>query len=230
MDRNPLWQARESVGHPFRDLSLLETALTHPSYCNEERPSVPDNQRLEFLGDAVVNLAVAAALYERLPDADEGCLTRARAHLVSRHSLAEAARRLGVGPYIRVGRGARLHDSAPGRDSVLSAVFEAIVGAVYLDAGFETAAAFVLKYLHFDPAKGTREVEKDPKTALQEHCQALYQATPRYYVRSRTGPPHAPRFEVQVTLPDGRAWRGEGGSRKQAEQEAARKALEACKA
>lgn len=226
MDDDPLAPVEKALEHRFRDRSLLATALTHPSYRNEGQAAQPDNQRLEFLGDAVVNLAVAEALYGRLPGADEGRLTLARAHAVSRRALAEAARRLELGSHLRLGRGARNQDQASGQDRVLCAAFEAVVGAIFLDAGFETARTFVLRHLDFALANPGADAEvKDPKTALQEACQAAAQSPPRYRVTSRTGPDHAPRFEVEVTLPDGRAWLGTGGTRKEAERDAARQAL-----
>lgn len=227
MDDDTLGLVETSLDHRFRDRSTLAMALTHPSYCNEGHEDHPHNQRLEFLGDAVVNLAVAEALHERLPDADEGRLTRARARAVSREALAEAARRIELGVHLRLGRGARNQDHASGQDSVLCAAFEAVVGAIFLDAGFETARTFVLRHLDFAMSDPAIEVEaKDAKTALQEACQAACQSPPRYRVTSRAGPDHAPLFEVQVTLPDGRSWQGHGRSRKEAERDAASKALE----
>lgn len=226
MDDDPLAFAESSIGHRFRDRRHLAVALTHPSYYNERHEDDPHNQRLEFLGDAVVSLALTHALYERLPDADEGRLTRARAHAVRREALAEAARRLGLGAHLRLGRGAKNQDRASGQDRVLCAAFEAVVGAIFLDAGFEAARDFVLRHLEFAMADPATQAEvKDPKTALQEACQAACQSPPRYQVISRAGPDHAPLFEVQVTLPDGRAWRGRGLSRREAEREAAREAL-----
>ncbi len=227
MDEGALSMIEEVLGHRFHDRALLQVALTHPSYCNEEQAVLPDNQRLEFLGDAVVNLAVAEAFHERLPDADEGRLTRARAHAVRREALAEAARRLQLGAHLRLGRGARNQDRASGQDSVLCAAFEAVAGAIFLDAGFEAARTFVLRHLDFAMSDLALDVEvKDAKTALQEACQATGQSPPRYRVTSRTGPDHAPRFEVEVTLPDGRSWRGKGRSRREAERDAAREALQ----
>lgn len=225
MDDDWLSLSEDSIAHRFRDRSLLAMALTHPSYSNEGNPDIPDNQRLEWLGDAVVSLTVAAALYERLPDADEGRLTLARARVVSRHSLAGAARRLDLGLHLRLGRGAKNKDHASGQDSVLCAAFEAVVGAIFLDAGFEAARAFVLRHLDGIMSDTTNQ-RKDPKTALQEASQANFQSPPRYRVVSRGGPDHAPRFEVEVTMPDGRSWRGEGRSRREAERDAASAALQ----
>lgn len=228
MDHEALDQVEQSLDYRFRDRRTLAVALTHPSYRNEGHRDHADNQRLEFLGDAVVNLVVAEALHERLPDADEGRLTRARARAVSRDALAEAARRMGLGAHLRLGRGAKNRDRAFGQDSVLCAAFEAMAGAIFLDAGFETARAFVLRHLDFVLSDVAHDAEaKDPKTALQEACQAARQSPPRYQVLSRAGPDHAPLFEVQVSLPDGRTWRGRGRSRKEAECDAAREALRA---
>ncbi len=228
MDDEALDRVEQTLGYRFRERRTLAVALTHPSYRNEGHRDHADNQRLEFLGDAVVNLVVAEALHERLRDADEGHLTRARARAVSRDALAEAARRMGLGAHLRLGRGAKNQDRAFGQDSVLCAAFEAMVGAIFLDAGFETARTFVLRHLDFVLSHAAHDAEaRDPKTALQEAYQANGQPLPRYQLISRTGPDHAPLFEVEVCLPDGRSWRGRGHSRKEAERDAAREALRA---
>lgn len=226
MDNESLAELEVTLGLRFRDPSLLHTALTHPSYRNEGHPDLEHNERLELLGDAVVNLVVAAALYQRLPRADEGQLTRARARAVSRESLAAVARRLELGTFLRLGKGARNRDLAAGHDRVLCAVFEAIVGAIFLDAGFDAASAFVLRHLEplLSGPEGPSE-EKDSKTSLQEVIQAMFQCPPRYRVVSRAGPAHAPEFEIELSLPDGRTWRGRGGSKREAERNAASLAL-----
>lgn len=227
MQDDTLAAIETAIGHNFRDRAFLIAALTHPSYSNECVADSTNNERLEFLGDAVVNLAVAAALYERLPNADEGRLTRARARAVGRKPLSQAARALDLGSYLRLGRGASLRDCISGNDSVLSSAFEAVTGAIFLDAGFEAAAAFVRRNLElFISNPGQFSENKDPKTILQERCQAVAKVPPRYQVFARTGPDHSPWFEVRVFLSDGRSFPGFGRTRKEAEQDAASNALE----
>ena len=211
-------QAR--IGYHFSDPSLLDTALTHPS-----REDVRSNyQRLEFLGDAVVELAVSQYLYRRYPQAPEGHLTRARAALVKEGSLAEAARSLAIGPEIRMGPG---EARGGGRDkpSILSDVMEAVIGAVYLDGGAE--AAFSLVYRALGPAleKGLK-IDTDYKTRLQEYVQSRGMATPTYRQLSRSGPDHDPVFEMQVLCGDQVLSQGRGRSKQAAQQAAAKGALE----
>jgi len=216
------------IGHEFRDRNLLVAALTHSSFCNESRDPVEDNERLEFLGDAIVSTAIAAAAFEAFPASREGDLTRLKAALVSEPSLAERARELGLGELLRVGRGAGHGDRVGGLPRVLADAFEALVGAVYLDAGFEVARALVLAQL--GPALAAWKPDgrpRDAKSRLQEACLASSHATPRYRVLSAAGPSHEPCFEVEVNLPDGRTFPGVGRSKKDAEQVAAAAALTA---
>jgi len=228
MDDEHLRELERIIGHEFRDRSLLVTALTHPSFCNENHSQVEHNQRLEFLGDAVISSVISSLLFRRFPEADEGFLTRVRAGLVSRESLAEAAREIRLGSYLRLGRGAAEGDQVEVRPSVLCAAFEALAGAIFLDAGFEVARTFITARLEPQIETARRFGErKDSKSTLQEACQATSRTPPRYQLIERTGPSHAPVFTVDVVLPDGRAFRGSGRSRKEAETEAAQKALDA---
>lgn len=219
--------AEKAIGVSFRDKKLLELALTHPSYRNEQHCEEGDNERLEFLGDAVISLVVSAMAYQRFWEATEGDLTRARARLISRQTLSGIARALDLGRFMRLGQGARRSDSVAERDSVLCAAFEAVVGAIFLDSGYEVAKNFVERCLGPEIEKIALSELKDPKTKLQEYFQAQRQKVPRYRTLAHSGPAHAPIFEVEVVLPTGETFLGMGGSRKEAEQEAARKALEA---
>ncbi|MBM4398322.1 MAG: ribonuclease III [Deltaproteobacteria bacterium] len=219
---------QERLGYAFRDDALLLSALTHTSYTNEVKPSVDHNERLEFLGDSVLAATVAAALFAEHPGAREGELTRMKAALVSEPALAEQARRLGLGDALRLGRGAATEDRAADTPSVLCAVFEAVVGAIFLDGGFDAAREFVLARIGPEVARIRNDVpDGDPKSVLQVACLKRARATPRYFVIQRDGPPHDPRFTVRVVLPDGTAFTGSGRSKKEAEQVAAAAAVEA---
>jgi ribonuclease-3 len=204
------------AGHAFADQDLLAQAMTHRS------AGVPHNERLEFLGDAVVGLIVAEALYRRWPKADEGALTRARAELVRESSLAGVARTLELGSKLILGPG-EMKSGGHRRDSILSDALEALVGAIYLDAGFEACRAVVLPWFEAainDTPAG--KVGKDAKTRLQEWLQARQRALPAYDLISESGDDHAKVFRVACTLVEpALTAEGEGGSRRAAEQAAA---------
>lgn len=210
----------QRIGHVFADMSLLETALTHPSWEGQGE----NYQRLEFLGDAVLEVAVSEWLYKQYPDAPEGDLTRARAALVKEGSLAEAARRLMLGPEIRMGTG-EARGKGRNKPSILSDVMEAVIGAVYLDAGQEEA--FQLVYRALKPAlEAGLQADTDYKTRLQEMMQAQGFTAPVYEQTGRSGPAHEPEFEMQVLCGNGMLARGRGRSKQAAQQAAAKVALE----
>ena len=215
------------LGHEFRDRELLERALTHSSLPHEMGGSVRSNELLEFLGDAVLDLAISHALFQRFPDSDEGTLSKLRASLVNKNSLASIASSLGLAKELRLGKS---EESTGGRSkpSILADVYEAVVAAVYLDAGMDKAQAMVLAHfgtiLEDVDARAAGSV--DYKTRLQEICQARFQTVPDYRLAAVTGPDHARRFEAEVWI-DGRAMgRGSGRSKKEAHQQAAKAALE----
>ena len=205
-----------TLSHRFGTPELLQQALRHRS------AGTPNNERLEFLGDALVNLVVAEALHAAWPRADEGALTRARASLVRESALAELARQLDLGPRIELGPG-ELKSGGHRRASILADALEAVVGAVHLDAGFEACRAQVLPW--FEPMIASLpvgKVEKDPKTRLQEWLQARQKPLPLYALLGESGDDHAKLFRVacQVAEPPLSA-EGEGSSRRAAEQAAA---------
>lgn len=208
--------AARIAGHVFRDPALLAQALTHRS------AGAPHNERLEFLGDALVGMVVAEALYVRWPKADEGAMTRARAELVRESSLARVARTLDLGARITLGPG-EMKSGGHRRDSILSDALEAVVAAIYLDAGFEACRQAVLPWFEADiaalPAGG---IGKDPKTRLQEWLQARGRPLPTYELLSESGEEHARIFDVRCLLSDPVVEAGgRGSSRRAAEQEAA---------
>jgi ribonuclease-3 len=206
------------IGYRFTDPELLRRALTHRSYAGTH------NERLEFLGDSVVNCVVALQLYERFPRLSEGELSRLRAHIVNQQSLAAAARACAFGEQLRLGEG-EIKSGGAQRPSILADAVEAVVGAVFLDGGFDKACGVVRILLRealetIDPTTSG----KDPKTLLQEYLQARRLALPRYAVVGTHGEAHEQQFEVECVVPElGIRSLGTGASRRSAEQEAARK-------
>lgn len=208
------------AGHAFADPALLRQALTHRS------AGAPHNERLEFLGDAVLGMIVAEALYARWPKADEGSLTRARAELVRESSLAGVARRLAVGERLVLGPG-EMKSGGHRRDSILSDALEAVIGAIFLDAGFEACRRVVLPWFEEAvEAVPASKVGKDAKTRLQEWLQARQKPLPQYQLVSESGEEHARVFVVRCALSEPPVeGQGEGGSRRAAEQVAAEAVL-----
>ncbi len=208
--------AETAFGHTFSDPQLLQRALTHRSL------GARNNERLEFLGDSVLNFIAASALFERWPRADEGDLTRGRAALVRESSLADVARRLGVGEHVALGPG-ELKSGGHRRDSILADALEAIIGAIFLDAGFDACRERVLDW--FAPlidGLQTGGVEKDAKTQLQEWLQARQLALPEYSLVDTLGEEHCRIFRARCTIAEpARVGEGEGPSRRIAEQAAA---------
>lgn len=211
------------LGHTFGDLSLLQHALAHRSWCGEQEGGAPSNERLEFLGDAVLGLVVAGYCYDAYPDFPEGKLAKVRSAVVNARVLAQVAGRLGVGPVLLLGRG---EEGSGGRTkaSILADAFEAILGAVYLDAGWDAARGLVLRELGDAIARAGEEPDDfDHKSRLQEKAVRDGDGTPRYVVVG-SGPDHDRAYTAEVFL-GGTCWgTGEGRSKKDAEQEAARAA------
>ena len=219
-------ESLESIlGHPFRQFRLLTEALTHASVSYEAQRSGLDNQRLEFLGDAVLQLALSHELFARLPDSDEGRLTKARAHLVSTKSLARLAREIGLGQHLIMGRGEEASGGRE-RDSTLADALEAIIGAIYLDAGLDAATQFVIRILGNElDGLGQGLIESNPKGDLQERLQAINSEAPVYRIIGQTGPDHAKSFQASVSWGGRELGRGAGKSKKEAEVQAASSAL-----
>jgi ribonuclease III len=215
----------DRLGHTFSDLSLLQHALAHRSWCGEQEGGAPSNERLEFLGDAVLGLIVAGYTYDRFPDFPEGKLAKVRSAVVNARVLAEVAGRLGVGEVLLLGRG---EEGSGGRTkaSILADAFEAVLGAVYLDAGWEAAKSLVLRELGEAIEKAGQEPDDfDHKSRLQEKAVRDGMGTPRYVVTG-SGPDHDRDYAAEVYL-EGTCWgKGEGRSKKDAEQSAARAAWE----
>jgi len=215
------------LGLGMKDPSLLQQALVHRSYLNEVRDrGLHDNERLEFLGDAVLNLAVAEHLYHLFPESTEGELSQMRAHVVRWDTLAAVAERIGLGRYLLLGKGEDLSGGRK-RPSNLAGALEAVIGAVYLDGGLEAARQLVLRLLEPELERlATGQPVVDSKSELQRVVQARWHQIPRYRVVEAEGPDHAKTFTVEVVLGEQVLGRGQGRSKKQAELEAARQALQ----
>ncbi|NBR87280.1 MAG: ribonuclease III [Verrucomicrobia bacterium] len=216
-------QAR--LGHRFREPALLRLALTHPSISHEAGSSQAHNQRLEYLGDAVLQLALTRELYDRYPQHDEGPLTKIRAQLVNQVALAEQGRALGLGEHLVLSRGEQLNGGRE-RPSILADAYEAVLGALFLDGGYEVACAFILRTF----AAALADIESapgmdNPKGALQEILQAISDEAPQYQVLSASGPDHDRSFECAVLHKGEEIGRGTGKSKKLAESQAATAAL-----
>ncbi len=220
---------QQRLGHSFADQNLLRQALTHASFGHEKRQRTPDNQRLEFLGDAVLQLAVTEELYRRFPELPEGRLTVLRAQLVNRHHLQAVAQTIGLGEHLILGRG---EENSQGRQrgSILADAVEAVLGALYAEAGWVVARTIILRLL--EPSLAAMTVESDavkanPKGSLQEKLQAEGELPPAYRCLSETGPAHARIYEVVVEWQGRELGRGQGNSKKEAETRAAEAALNA---
>lgn len=213
------------LGYRFADLGLLDRALTHASLANE-RPGLvgADNEPLEFLGDAVLGFVVTDLLHRRDPEGAEGPKSRRRARLVSAPSLARRAAELGLPDLLRLGRGEE-KTGGRGKTALWADAYEALLAALYLDGGFEAVHRFVRAEFASEVEAASDELE-DPKSRLQERLQGEGRPVPRYAVVAEEGPSHRRRFRVECRLDDGTVTGGEGYSKKEAQQEAARAALQ----
>jgi ribonuclease-3 len=218
---------QKTLGILFNDLSLLEQALVHSSYVNENPSLAPtSNERLEFLGDAILGFTIARELYQRFPQFSEGEMTRLRSSLVRQDTLSRMARAIRLGDYLYLGRG----EAASGgrrKPANLAGALEAVIAAIFLDRGLSTTRDFVLKIADRELDKMLSQgIEADYKSRLQEVIQAKQQQTPTYRVIEAVGPDHDRRFTVEVRVGDAILGRGSGKSKKAAEVEAARLALD----
>jgi ribonuclease-3 len=225
-NRSQLDELQDRIGYHFRDVRLLQLALTHSSFAFERMKNGRNNETQEFLGDAVLDLTVGFILFTRFPEMREGKLTRIRAALVNETGLAEMARMIDLGKYLLLGHG---EDTSNGREksSILSCAYEALLGAVFLDGGYDEALAFVRRW--FEPLiDHHRELlmTADAKSGLQELLQEKHNEGPVYVLESEEGPAHARIFTVSVRFQNRTLGSGRASSKKEAEQKAARAALD----
>jgi len=218
------------IGFPFNTLDLLVEAFTHRSYLNEHREYTGShNERLEFLGDAVLELSVTDFLFKKFPEKSEGELTNLRAALVNTVSLAESAQKIGINDFLLLSKG-ESKDTGRARDVILADALEAIIGALYLDGGYANAERFIAQNLYgkIDAVIENRAYQ-DAKSRFQELAQEKKSITPNYQTLSEVGPDHDKRFTIGVFIGDSEIARGEGQSKQEAEQSAATAALAAMK-
>ncbi len=221
-DIERLYACQRAINYHFRDISMLENALTHSSVKSADRPSY---ERLEFLGDSVVGLVIADHLYQLKPDFDEGELTKVKSDVVSTDGLAAAASVCGLESFLAIGRGIQMKNGPP--KSLIADVFEAVVGAIYLDRGYEAVRLYVLDHLHpfIEDALSDRSA-KNFKSVLQQVAQREFRETPHYEVVRRSGPDHSRTYEVLAVLGARRYKSARGPTKKEAEQAAAKRALQ----
>lgn len=213
------------IGYEFKNKELLETALTHSSYANEQGKGVICNERLEFLGDSVLSLVVSTFIYNNFPEYPEGNLTKLRASLVCEKALFAFAKEIRLGDFIKLSHGEKRGGGA-NRPSIVSDAFEAVIAALYLDGGYEIAQSFVLKFVEPQTKHIKAIPVKDYKTTLQEIVQKNPGERIEYRLVGESGPDHNKHFTVEVMLNSNCIGKGGGRSKKEAEQQAAREALE----
>lgn len=224
-DHTELAKLQSELGYEFKDLSMLELALTHPSFAQENGQPGRHNQRLEFLGDAVLQLTLTARLYEQFPDHDEGPLTKARAQMVKQQTLFERGQALDLGSLLRLSRGENRNQGRT-RPSNLADAYEALLGAIFLDGGFDAANRVILQQFESDMVDVSAAPNLDnPKGELQELLQARSQTSPEYRLVEESGPDHDKIFKCAVLHHGSEIGSGTGKSKKLAESEAARSAL-----
>ena len=223
MNQKKLKELQKSIGYEFKQEQLLCQALTHSSYAHEKNlKELMDNERLEYLGDAVLELVSSEFLFKNHPEMNEGQMTKLRASLVCEQSLAGCARQLELGSYLLLGNGEDLTGGRE-RDSILSDAWEAVIGAMYLDGGFTSAKEFILKYVLKDIEH--KQLFYDSKTILQELIQNKYKQSLHYVLLSEEGPDHNKTFTVQAYMNETPLMTGKGRTKKAAEQSAAYQSL-----
>ena len=214
-----------AIGYHFQNLSLLRNAMTHSSYANENKKAGVNNERLEFLGDSVLGIVVADYLFKNCPHLPEGDLTKTRAALVCEKACCGFSQQLGVGEYLLLSHGEQ-NSGGRTRSSILADAFEAIIAAIYLDGGMEEARAFILRFVKPMLQTARPKPFKDYKTMLQEIVQKNPEESLEYVLTGESGPDHDKHFSVEVHLNSNVIGKGGGRSKKEAEQQAAREALE----
>lgn len=224
-EESDLKSLEKKIGYTYKNISYLETALTHSSYANEVRRNTKSNERLEFLGDAVLSIVVSDYIFQHCPNLPEGDLSKLRASLVCEKSLCRFSKELGVGDYLKLSKGER-NLKGHERPSILADAFEAIIASIYLDGGMDEARRFILSFVEPEIKNPKPRAFKDYKTNLQEIIQKNPEEHLEYVLTGEEGPDHDKHFFVEVHLNSNVIGKGGGRSKKEAEQQAAREALE----
>lgn len=215
----------KKIGYTFKNPDLLQLACTHRSYWNEHKEELQGhNERLEFLGDSVLGLLIAEHLYQTLPEKDEGTLSKMRADIVSADPCSKNLKKLGLESFLLLGKGEKMNQGK-GRETILADFFEALIGAIYLDGGFEAAKKFVFTHFLQEIKKCILKPSRNWKADLQDYAQKKYQETPIYEVLEERGPAHKKQFHVAVLILGKRVGDGIGSSKKEAQMIAAKAAL-----
>ncbi len=217
-------EIESKLGYTFKDRQLLALAFVHRSFVNENKEVGNHNERLEFLGDSILGMLIADYLYRYLPSTDEGELSVLRSRLVEASSCYDYVQKYELGKYLLLGKGEKMNDGR-GRESILADLFEAIIGAIYLDGGLEAAKRFLFKNFSYEIDAILKTPIRNYKALLQDHCQKNYQQTPTYKVLSEEGPDHSKIFKICVVVNNQEIGYGQGASKKEAQQEAAGDAL-----
>lgn len=217
-------QLEQAIHYTFKNNAFLEEALTHSSYANEYDRNLISNERMEFLGDSVLSVISSEFLFRKFPDMPEGQLSKLRSSLVCTASLSGFARQIGLGDYLKLGKGEIMSGGAD-RPSILEDAFEALIAAIYLDSGLEAARQYIINFLEAE-LENHKINFKDYKSRLQEVVQQNPDSNLSYHIIGASGPDHDKEFEAEVCLDSNVIGRGKGKSKKQAEQEAAREALQ----
>lgn len=213
------------IGYAFKDRQLLDLAFVHRSFVNENRETVQHNERLEFLGDAILGMIIAEYLYRYLPTTPEGELSYLRSRLVEASSCVLYIQKLNLEEYVLLGKGERMNDGR-GRESILADLFEAIIGAIYLDGGLESAKHFLFHNFAEEIAETIKMPLRNWKALLQDYCQKKFQQAPLYRVLDASGPDHNKIFTIAVVINEEIIGQGTGSSKKEAQQSAAVNAME----
>jgi ribonuclease-3 len=224
--KKDLGKFEKQIGVKFKNIDLLKNAFVHRSFINENgRSGLENNERLEFLGDAVLELSVTDFLFRKFKNKDEGAMTAHRAALVNASTLSEIALDLGLNEYLMLSKG-EAKDLGRGRQSILADALEALIGAIYLEHGYEEANGFIKKFLLSKSEEVVkRGLLKDAKSKIQEKSQEIYGLTPKYHVLEQSGPDHDKKFTVGIFFGEEEVGRGSGKSKQEAEQAAAKNAL-----
>lgn len=213
------------LGYAFKNRDLLTLAFVHRSFFNENRSTVKEhNERLEFLGDSVLGLVISDYLYEYLPEHAEGQLSHLRSHLVEAGACASYVQKLDIGEHMLLGKGERMNEGR-GRETIYADLFEALMGAIYLDGGLEECKRFFFRHFHDEVESGLKQPLRNWKAELQDYSQKKHQKPPIYKVMKEGGPDHSKIFNVSVFIEHEEIGQGTGSSKKQAEQSAAQNAL-----
>lgn len=221
---NKIPEIESKLGYVFKDRSLLLLSFIHCSYINENRRITHHNERMEFLGDSVLGLIIAEYLYRQLPDVPEGDLSHLRSRLVEASSCMAYVQKLGIGNYLLLGKGERMNDGR-GRESILADLFEAIIGAIFLDGGIESARDFLFKNFNAEISEIIQMPVRNWKALIQEYTQKEFQMPPVYSVLEESGPDHSKTFVIAVMVNGQEYGRGTGSSKKEAQQAAAKDAF-----